>query len=315
MKRKSLCLLLVAEGIVLLLSHFLGDAVSGLFTSVLAFPFEQIGWGLGKLAALGAVGNGVALLLLAAIALLPMIPVLRHISDRSNRGENIALTVLTLVLLPVLYHMASPAAMQAMVPMSDEKMLSSLKMMLGGSAWSVAGCWLVLRMLRLFREGDRTKMLNYLHRMLCVMCAVFVGGIGFNCFGQMLSDIRAAQLPADTLMAILRFAVNSLPYAADIAVVFAGLSVLEKLTAEGVSEETVRAAEKLSRISGIGLAMVALSGAGLSLLQLTLVSGLSDLRTNVSIPVLSLAFVLAALLFSRLIADNKRLSDDNDLFI
>ena len=41
MKRKSLFLLLVAEGIVLLLSHFLGDAVSGLFTSVLAFPISR----------------------------------------------------------------------------------------------------------------------------------------------------------------------------------------------------------------------------------------------------------------------------------
>jgi hypothetical protein len=36
---------------------------------------------------------------------------------------------------------------------------------------------------------------------------------------------------------------------------------------------------------------------------------------TVQIPVLTIAFVLAVLLLSRFIAENKRLKDDNDMFI
>lgn len=52
-----------------------------------------------------------------------------------------------------------------------------------------------------------------------------------------------------------------------------------------------------------------------NLLQLLFQSRLYQLEYVVSVPVFSLAFVLAVLLFARYIREMQRLKEDNDLFI
>ncbi len=314
MKNKKLFFFLVVEAVVVSLTHCLGEIAPRLFTSALAFPFEQIGYGIGALARTGTAGSGFASMLLIGISLLPIIPMLRRWHDRERRGEHVALALLSLVLLPVLCCMSSPDLIVRRFSMIDTQMLPSVKMTLGGSVWTVALCWMVLMLLRLFRTGGRKRMLVYMRRLMSVLCMLFIAAIFGTCLGEMISGIRAAQQPADGFMAAGRFAAGALPYFADIAVAVCAGNLLNELS-EGVSDNAVLAAGRLSRVSASGLAAVVVSGAVLSLIQLAAAPLLSDLRTEVNIPVLSLVFVLAALLFSRIIAENKRLSDDNDLFI
>ena len=314
MKNKTLYIILAAEAVLVSLAHCLGDILPGLFTSALAFPFEQIGLALGALSRTGAAGSGLAVMLLIGISLLPMVSVLRHWNDRERRGEHAALALLSLVLLPVLCCMSSQGMIARLFPFMDTRMLPSIKMTLGGSVWTVALCWLVLRLLRLFRPGGKDRLPVYMSSLMDALCVLFTAEIFGTCLGDMLSGFKAAQQPADGFMTAARFAVDSLPYFADIAVAVCAKNLLGKLSKE-VSDDTVSAARRLSRISASGLAVVVVSGAVLSLLQLAAAPLLSDLHTEVVFPVLSLVFVLAALLFSRIIAENKRLSDDNDLFI
>ena len=56
-------------------------------------------------------------------------------------------------------------------------------------------------------------------------------------------------------------------------------------------------------------------GAVCNLLQLFFQSSLYQLEYVVAVPVFSLAFVLAVLLFAKYIREMQRLKEDNDLFI
>ena len=77
MKRRTLILILVLEAVLIAGLVVLTRLFPDLFTSVFAFPMEQIAAGLNALADTGAVGNGAALVLLAAIALVPSVFALR----------------------------------------------------------------------------------------------------------------------------------------------------------------------------------------------------------------------------------------------
>ena len=80
-------------------------------------------------------------------------------------------------------------------------------------------------------------------------------------------------------------------------------------------EESIKLAEKLSHFCVWTLASTIGVDALFNLLQLFFQSRLYQLEYVVSVPVFSLAFVLAVLLFARYIREMQRLKEDNDLFI
>ena len=65
----------------------------------------------------------------------------------------------------------------------------------------------------------------------------------------------------------------------------------------------------------MSLAASVLAGMAYNVLQLAFASMLRNVNTNISLPVVSACFVLAMLIFARMIADSSRLKADNDLFI
>ena len=90
--------------------------------------------------------------------------------------------------------------------------------------------------------------------------------------------------------------------------------VLE-LDRDRYSQAAVAAAEGLSRLCVRALAVTVGANLTFQLLQLACARWLRSLNTQVSFPLLSMAFVLGALLLSRLIREGKQLKDDNDLFV
>ncbi len=315
MKRKALCMFLAAEAVLVCLAVWFRGTASHGFSGIFAFPFEQAALGLQRLASLGAAGRGLALALMAGLCLLPLVPVLRTAGDSARKGENIALAALSASLFAALFCMSTPAALAHFCVGGDTRMASGVKLALGCTVWSVAGCWLVLWLLRLFRTGKRRQLMSYLERMLCAACALFVACGCVESVPVLAESLRKAQLPADGFFAVLRFVLCLLPYAADIIVAFSAMELVQKLGSEGSSESAVESARSLSSVSAKTLAVVVASGALFNIIQLAAAPILSDISTRVQLPVLSLVFVLAALLLSRLIAENKRLAEDNGLFI
>jgi len=314
MKRKTLYLIMGGEAALLLALSFFASKLPGAFAAVAAFPLEQIGLGLRALSQSGSLGNGLAMLLWAGVSLLPLAYALKWRKSAERKAENAALFALTAALFAVLYCMVNPGAVTMRLPLAGEEMAAVMKAALGLAVWSVAACYGVLALLRLFKSGDTGKLLKYLRNMLLALCALFVGCIAYSCAAGLIAAMGAAETGADRVFALLGFVAAALPYAMDIAVTLAALTLLEELLA-GEKANAVAAADGLSRLCCVSLALITAANVAFNCAQLLFMASLSNVNTTVELPLMSLAFALCALLLSRLIKENKRLSDDNDLFI
>ncbi|MDO4567358.1 MAG: hypothetical protein Q4B99_00200 [Clostridia bacterium] len=312
MNRKLLFSLLGVEFAALIALMLLASGFPALFSALPAFPFEQIGAGLGALALTGNMGNGAALAIWAGISMLPLIPAIKCARDKSRRAEGVALALLSASLCAALFTMANPESLRACFPNIAD--MSTAKAVVGLVVWSVAVLWGVLRLLRLFRTEDERSLLRYLKALLYALCALFTGAIAVSCGGALINGLSNAQHGLDGAIAFARFLATALPYALDIAITLSALTLIDALCAQD-GPRAAELAHKLARLCCVSLGVTAAAIAGLNALQLALARWLTAVAVTADIPVMSLAFVLAALLGARLIAENHRLKDDNALFI
>lgn len=282
--------------------------VPELFSSAMAFPFEQIGAGLRALSLSGTIGNGLALALFGGLGCLPLLGLSRNWRERL--WENAALCCLAGLLLFALFHMAEPARLLRRFPNATAEFLPMLRGFLGCGVWSAAVLWLVLRLLRLFRQGDTKTLLGYLKNALYGLGFLFTASAAIL-WGQALPAFPGG---ADGAVTFLTLAGQTLSYGLDIAVILAALDLLAAFT-QPENGNVVPRAEELSRRCCLSLGVSAAFSFGLNLLYLLLSPTLLNISLSLNIPVVSIAFALLLLLFSRLIVENRRLREDNDLFI
>lgn len=290
------------------------EELPAFFSSVMAFPFEQLGAGLRILALTGKPGNGVALALCAALSLLPVLLALRHKGKKVFLSENVVLCCIGVIVCITLFCMANPSRFLSAFPYMTAEILPIVKGIMGCTVWSFAVLWLVLRLVRLFRTGDTMRLFSYLRVALYALCVLFDAVIAISCGSALLDNLSSTQQSMDGVMAVLRFIASALPYALDIVITFSLLTLLDAYVAKD-KENTVRIAALLSHRCCLGLSITAVSTAVLNVLQLLLSRFLSDISVNVDIPVVSLAFLLLVLLLARFIVENQKLQNDNDLFI
>lgn len=311
MKRK-LTIFLGCEAALIAALLLLTKGFPAVFSSLMAFPFEQIAAGMKALGGQGRLGGGLAAALWAGVSALPLLPALRLPRGRETAWERAAWFALSGVLLFVLYRMAAPAAL--LPPMAEAgDMLPVMRAVLGAAAWSVAALCVLLRLLRLFRGGDTDRLRGYLRASLYALCAFFTAAAVISCAG-LSEELKSVQSTADGVFAALRFLTGALPYVLDIAVTFAALELLDA-AGDGEPSGVFAAAERLSGRCCAALGITAAATAGFNILQVVFMRILSQINTELSIPVVSIVFIIIMLLLARLLAENKRLRDDNDLFI
>lgn len=322
MKKRVLYIALAAEIAFLCLIYLLADFSVPLVSSVMAVPFEQIGMLLRALSLQGGILNGIALMLWAGICLLPLLPVMKEWQDRAKWAEHIVLVILSVVLFVGLYYMVNPGLLFERVPavlteaisVGTEELSGALKASVSMMIWSVVVCYGVFVLLRLFRAGEKEQLFLYTRRLLYVLCGLFAGGMVLTAL-EAFTGIRAVQSGLDGVFTGVKALMAALPYAMDIVVTLSAMTVLDALLEDSRSEQVVVAARKLSGICCITLAVVTSAGVALNIIQWLLSKKISNINVHVSIPFMSLAFVLAALLFSRLLEENKQLADENEMFV
>ena len=327
--------LLALAAVLLSLLYISQDMGLGIVTAVTAFPFEP----LARLGTLGTPGSAFAWLLTAALTLIPLIPVMRRGFAKPWRRESILLCVLAALIPAAVWCMANPALLANALPVYDPEMQPVLHAVLGGTVWSFAVVWLVLYLLRLLTSGGRKQIFDCLRVILYVICLLFGTAVMITLFLTIVHGKEAAALPADLPMAILRAVAAAVPNILNGAIALVAVDVLDALAVKegAVSDEAEAAAfiedlaqqksvrgksdlidAKLAQLIALcknNLILTTCLTAGLNLLQLLLSPYLSDLQTRLELPVMGLAFTAAVFIVARLITENRRLSDENDLFI
>ena len=319
MKRNVFIFILAAEAVVCVLLTVFKASLSAAFSAVIAFPFEQIGLGLRALSLSGTAGNVLAFLLYIVICLIPTGALFFIRRKRILQPEDGLLPVVSIVLFAAVYFMINPGLIEDAM-----RSIPVGKAIFGGTVYSVVLAYFVLRILRLFRAGSLKQLPRYLSVLLGLLNVVFVYLIFGAGIGTLMEDISTLQagnsgyehlLGASYVFAVLQYLVDALPYVFDILIVFAGIKLLGNMTTDRYSGATVSAASKLSTLCTKTLSITVLAIAFLNLLQLLFAKHLFNIHAALQIPLLSIAFVLAALLLSRLVAENKTLKEENDSII
>ena len=314
MNLRKLLIFLTAE---LILGVFLLTTVSvfpDYFSSVFSFPFEQIGTGLRWLSLTGRIGNTAAFVLWTLISILPLYSLFRHLWDKSRLAEHLMRILLSVMLFFTLYCMINPGMFSHFSPIPTGEMLTAMKAVFGCTVWSLVVCVLVLRLLGMFRSGQKEILLVYLKRILYVLCALFTAAIAVS-ISDMLSSMDSLQTVGEGINIVLRCVAAVLPYIMDIAVTIAAADLLDAMLDGEKADTVVPCARKVSVFCCHALAFVTISGSLYNIVQLLLSRWITEVKVHADIPLTSLAFLLLVLLLARLIIENKKLSDDNDLFI
>lgn len=314
MKRKTLILILILEAALIAGLVYLSRQYPAWFTSVWSIPMEQIAGGLKALSGTGAFGNGLALAILAGIALIPVIFALRYPRGRETLAERITLAVMAPVVLIVLWNMIHPGNVRPEAAGADA-FLQVVRAALSLIIWSVVILFVVLRLIRLFRAGKREQLLRYFRILLAVSCIAFTAELAVTLMNAVLAPAADGSRSAQDIIAgIFRLAVGLVPLVFDIVILIRVMDLIR--IAE--TEEQEGLAETAKRVSGISCIALAVS-TGLCALQhvvqLLLMPGLTNLNVTVDIPVVSIVFVAVILLFTRLLVENRQLREDNSLFI
>ena len=322
MKRKAYVCLLAAEAVACVAFAALKASLAGVFTVAIAFPFEQIGLGLRALSLSGAPGNVAAIAIYALISLSPAALLFALGKRRKLFAEDALLGLLSAALFAVLYLTVNPGLIGGFAGGDGGKAVGMA--VLGTIAYSVICAYFVLRALRLFSESDAAALARNMSAMLGVLGMVFVFSAFGPCLGDLLGAIaglRAGNAGNEHLLGptyaflVLQCITDMLPYILNVPIVLAALRLAGEYRADPYSAETVAASHRMSRLCTAALAATVLANMCFNILQLAFIKSLMVVNVSLNIPVLSIAFVLAALLLTRFAAGNKQLKDENDAFI
>lgn len=325
MKKRGMTYILIAEAAACVVFCLLRTGFSGAFTSLAAFPFEQTGYVLRRMSLSGAAGNVAAIALYVALGLLPCLAWL--ILKRRGRliSADHLLPVLSILLLAVNYYMVNPGLVASAVPGTG-------KWMLGCTFYSALSGYLVIRVLAVCRRAGPGKLESVLQGLLGVLNMVFV----YLIFGQNLAALLkslqdmqgAGAVPfADGFMQEaggsglaglffgFRYLVTILPYVFDLGIVFLAGRLLSALKADPWGEASARQADRLAGFCAKALGITAGADVIFNVLQVLFRGSLSRMDIVIHVPVISILFVLAALLSARYIHEAQKLKQEHDLII
>ena len=243
------------------------------------------------------------------------------VCGKSYRGifrghpENWLMVLLSGFLIPGIYGAVNPEWLAGVLGLPDGAFSAA---MASGCLNAILVAYIALRILRRTREGGRAllKGLNamLIAAMIALVAAAFLG-VTANVqdgFLNVAAGNTEGGLGMTYCMLILGGIVDALPVLGDLWALDAALGLV---SARMNGEDGVSEAERLARRSSRVIAATVLSRAALNLLAALTARWNRAISLNVNLPVESLLIALALMLAARGIAENKRLRDDNALFI
>lgn len=299
-------------------------SVSGTVLSLMAVPFEQIGYLLRKVSMLGQVGNGIAWVLYVLICLLPIGVLVLFRKKRGFANEDSLLVIMSLLLFIVMYEMINPNSLAGFAKFSAFSEYKFQQIILGGTIYSIVIGYLVLRIVHIFCERENVQLYLYLRVLLTILGFLFI----ISAFGSSLGEFIAKFIsvkdgntdPSIHLeftfgFLLLHYFVDILPFVLNLQTILLALQLLEEMKKERYSVMVVEVAERLTVWCKKTLCIVMLSNIFVNILQVFCMNELMDVQTEVLVPITSILFVLVVLFVAKMIAENHKLKDDNDLFI
>ena len=310
MKSKKYPIILAVVALAVTAFGILPAWLPDVFASSFAFPFEQIGGLLSRLAGTGRVGNGLAFLLAGGLSVLPLLLPCIFGWVRRDKMLCVFCAVLSAVLAAGYFFILRPDLFrrQELLALSGHQTLYYA--MAGGFIWSGIVAFFASLVISLIRHGDTQRLLGYgtyalytLGGVLAASAAVPVISVFFSADGW---DEIAESIVCPIISAV--------PTAVTVfTVCLAGRMLIAYRT--GDEENILPIARRLSRLCQISLLLTVGTSIVKNIVPFAFGKLFRNLKVTVEIPLVELAISIAVLLAVRLIERNRTLQQDNELFI
>lgn len=285
-----------------------------IMSSVYEFPLSFVASGIDKLSNLGEIGNGIATMIWIGLASIPAIFAFAYGKKDETVFERIALFLLAGVTLISIYGMINPSAFLVASATGDIHMQEMVKVVWSLTTWEFLILYIVLRIIRLIRTGNKSQLLRTTSAVLYLVYAFIVCVFITSGIETITQLCQGTYNTSEQLFAIFKLLSQSVIYAFDLIITMRVLNLVELVKLDE-RDSIVEVAKKLSRISFIFLGIMTFISALVNLVQMLFARNLTNIEVVVDLPVDSLLFVIIMFLLSCLLIENKRLKDDNNLFI
>lgn len=284
--------------------------------TIFAFPMEQIGQLLRSLSLYSAWGNTVAIALYIILCSIPFLIYgylkRKHVCMRED-GFLIIIGIYSFIMM---YFMVNPNLFPCVIP-------NGTQIMFGSVFYSMLCTYLMIRLLTIWKNADMAGLHREIQRYLSVLFVLFIVIIVFACGGDVIEKMNTVRegntglspFNLTYLFLILQGVVRAVPYVFNMMITRYAKKAVTLLAADDVFEEAMCAVTHLSKVCINSLKISMLSTLTFNVLQLFFQHKLYKTEFSVEIPIFSLVFILAVLLFARYVQEYQKLKQENDLFI
>lgn len=289
---------------------------AGIARVLLYYPLELTGKALRSLSLAGGALNALAIALYAAISLVPAALAFIFARKRGHTKADSILYILSIVLFAALYMAVNPGLLRYVFSADMLAIGAAYQVALGilnSLIYSLVLCYAVLRIINRLASGSTDRLLTAGAWLLYIACAALSFALAYGAVSAVAASLAYGAL--DISVSIVRAAVDALPGVFSILLALCGAKLLLSMRGGMFSDAAVDTAQRLSRLAVISLKVSVISSAAFNAVQIALAGGLSNVNVSASIPFAGVLFALLALIFSRFIAESKRIKDDNDSII
>jgi hypothetical protein len=299
-----------------------------MLSTIVTFPLEQVGALLREMSLSGTGGNLAAIILYAAIALLPIgVWFFLRKKGWETKADSM-LFLLSGTLFYVLYYSVNPGLFETKLPGSEGLYLSAI-------FYSVLVTYGVIRIQAMAAKGSKKTLFSLMKFFLWMLAAVFAvmafvefaitfpkaleetkkaydEMAAFAAFTETTVSVHPEVMSVVTLMESI---MRGVPYLLNIIIIFWSVKMIRELNKDWFSKESVAAANKLADGTGrvLGITVV------LELLYNVLLffgrNHLAVTRFTIHIPLVPILFMMAMVLIARYIRASQQLKEENELFI
>lgn len=323
MKNKKLILFLSIESILCLLVCIIGIGNTNLFQVATAFPFEQIGYGLRNLSISGYLGNIFATILFSIISLIPIIYFFYLFFRKNLSPEDLLLILLSIILFVSLYMLINPADIAK--HFGSAEFVKYGKTIIGITIYTNLLGYILLKILRKVKISSTDKILDILKLLLSIVCVIAIFGISGQGLWQLIKEFEKLQIGNTALtfqdllvsnfFLVSQYVVSQTPNFYTVRIILLGLVIIENFRVDQYGEEIFNNFQKMITLCQNAILYIIFSQIILNTLQLFLGANVRASNYTLTIPIMSIIFILVVMVFSRYFDDVRKLKDDNDMII
>lgn len=287
---------------------------AGVFTGLLMFPYQPIGYGLRQLSLLGGVWDTLAWGLYLGLGLLPLVPLLGRWKKRIKPGSAWMGLPVSLLTYITLYYMVNPGLLK-----------NQMGLTLAGTTEGLLAAWLTLWAMERLEGSSHQGRLDGLKWLLAALDVALVAAVCGGAPPEYLAAVKAtaaantALLPEELVLTngflLGKALVENLPLVLDMLLVHRVLALVEGAGREPFGVEAAAAAMKLAfTAKRVVLAQVS-AQVLFHLAQLGAAPWLRSVAVSVQLPLFSVLFGVGAMVLARWMAQGREMREENDSFI